>query len=533
MNHLVETVVSQSKRVADILSVDPFGPAMERGFWNPTFLQNDDTIRVLTGNESLGIRGAEFVMRLRFLPTDEVLAAVKDAYGSGADALLAEWRELFDRLDGGIDGFVQATGYDECLDYTSSFQVSDRTATRLMLGRGGLTEASALYAAAADIAAGPAPREPTQHALEDALIMTSYVRAKVPVNFLAIFDGDKEGLKPEERTVRFLRFSRSGKPKVRTPSRLAVKRLKEGFKASNPYWGWPSFRQCCGRALQETLGVRQLTLTLLDMAKQGIAKAFLKSGAFKGGTWVVALEGIQRESDAASALIRAIGPEWPRLLAALGSPEALDPSFIVQEFKPFKFEHRFFVVGDRIVASTPSDRTLSILDAVTGPRRLDPRVAVLDQPAEHAGPYDRGITRSIEDRKMVAGMARLARRFLKGLNEGDSRFIPRPPAYVIDVGCGPDGHIGLIEVNTFRNAGFYALDYTKVARAFRTKDSWTDKSFAERLLNAPESGPGAQNAIRVVFKMATAVGAKHTWQVVEQDEWRPLPEGTTADIGDD
>ncbi|MGY3582369.1 hypothetical protein ACVIGB_000707 [Bradyrhizobium sp. USDA 4341] len=532
MNVLVEEVVSEAKRVSDLLSVDPFGPAMVGGFWNPVMAKSDDDIPILAELETFGIRGAPFTMRVRFLPTDAVLAAVLRAYGPQAGALMSEWRALFDRLDGGLDRFVNETAYKEFLDYNFRYEVSDRTAMRLILGRGGLTEAQSLYAAAADIAAGPAPRLPEQHALEDALVMTSYVRNKVPVTFLAMFDRDKKGLPPEKRTVRLLSFSPRGKPRVKTPTRAAARRLREGFRVSNPYWGWPSFRQTCGRALQDTVGIHHLTLTLLDMARQGTSKAFLKNATFKGGTWVVGLEDVRREADVACALIRAVGHEWPRLLAPIGSNDGLDPCFIVQEFRPFKYEHRFFIVADRIVASTPSDRTLTILDAQPGPRRLDPRVAVLEQPADRAGAFDRGTTSSVENRKMVADMARLVRRFLRSHNEGDSRYIPRPPAYVIDVGAGPDG-IGLIEVNTFRNSGLYAVDYGKIAQAFRAKDSWIERSFALRLLASIEAGSNPEKMIKVVFEMASPIGGTETWKVSDQGSWRALPDNATAGSADD
>jgi ATP-grasp domain, R2K clade family 3 len=532
MNALAERVVSEAKRVADLLTVDPFGPAMEGGFWSPNMAENAD-IRILSEHESFGVRGAPFTMRLRFMPTDAVLSAVRRAYGPLTDALMMQWRALFDRIEGGLDRFVKETAYEAFLDYSSTTRVSDRTASRLILGHGGLTEAHELYAAATDIAAGPAPRLPEQHALEDALVMTSFVRNKVPVTFLVLFDTDKASIPADKRTVRLLSFSRSGKPRVKTPTRSATWRLREGFRVSNPYWGWPSFRQVCGRALQDSLGIRQLTLTLLDMARQGARKAFVKNAAFKGGTWVIGLDDVKQASDAACALVRAVGPNWPRLLAPIGSDEALDPCFIVQEFKPFKYEHRFFIVADRIVASTPSDRTLTVLDAQTGPRRLDPRVAVLEQPAEHTGAFDRGTTSSIEDRRMVAAMTRLVRRFLHAHNSGDSRFIPRPPAYVIDVGAGIDGSPGLVEINTFRNSGLYAVDYGKIAAAFCGKHSWTERSFAERLLADPEAGPGGANLMKVVFKMATAVGSSHTWQVVEQEPWRPLTDEPAAATPDD
>lgn len=516
MNVIAETVVSETKRFADLLSVDPFGPAMQRGFWNPAMWEDDHTARFLTECEAFGVRGAPFAMRLRFLPTDEILAATKDVYGPKVDLLLGEWRALFDRMEGGVERFAMETAYQEYLDYSWSFQVSDETASRLMFGRARPRDAAVLYAAATDVVQAPAPRRPEQHALEDALVMTAFVRHRVPITFLAMFKADHQDLKDGDRTVRLLTFSSAAKPRVRTPSRNLVKQLRAGFRASNPYWGWPSFRKTCGRALRETVGIEDLTLTLLDMARQGESKAFLKNAVFKGGTWVVELDGIQSESDAASALIRALGPEWPRLLAVVQSKRGTErPNFIVQEFRPFKYEHRFFIVGNRIVASTPSDRTLSILDAQTSCRRLDPRIAVLEQPAAEAGSYDRGTTTSIVDRKMVADMARLVRRLIKGLNEEASALVRLPVGYVVDVGSGPGG-IDLIEVNTFRNSGLYALDYEKVAKAFRSKASRTERSFAERLFGGSATGPRAENAVKLVITMANTTTGENRWQVADQ-----------------
>ena len=526
MNVLAEAAASETKRLAELLSVDPFGPAMERGFWNPTMWGDDHGARLLSDREAFGVRGAPFTMRLRFLPTDEILEAVRDAYGEKAEALLSEWRALFDRIEGGVERFANQTAYQEYLEYSWSFQVSDQTASRLMFGRARPADAAALYAAATDLAEAPAPRRPVQHALEDALVMTSFVRNKVPVTFLAMFKADREDLKNEDRTVRLLTFSSTAKPRVKIPSRNLVKELRAGFRACNPYWGWPSFRKACGRALRETVGVEDLTLTLLDMARQGASKAFLKNALFKGGTWVIELEGVQSESDAACTLIRALGPEWPRLLAVWQSKRGTErPGFIVQEFRPFKCEHRFFVVGDRIVASTPSDRTLSILDAQTSCRRLDPRVAVLEQPAQEAGAYDRGTTSSVVDRKMVADMARLVRRLIKGLD--DDFLVRLPLGYVVDVGCGPDG-IGLIEVNTMRNSGLYALDYEKVAKAFRDKASRTERPFTERLFGVSGEQSRAGRAISLVLNMANTTDGENCWQAVGQDQWRAVPTAANA-----
>ncbi len=253
----------------------------------------------------------------------------------------------------------------------------------------------------------------------------------------------------------------------------------------NPYWLLPSFLAHCGRRVVETTGGRHLTLALLDMARQGVRRAFAKSASHKGGTWVVSLDGVRTVHDVTVALSLATGPGFLDLVGAPSTPgrglrgsgaAALAGRIVLQEAVGFAFEYRFFVVDGRVVAGTASDRRATVLDA-WGRGRLDPRVAALrDPPGKVAsGSFDRGRTGTVEARRLVARMARALRDMLRAMRDDHVAVTFLDRAFTVDygaIGADPDDAIvEPIEVNTFRNSGLYAVDYARVARALASRPS--------------------------------------------------------------
>jgi len=237
----------------------------------------------------------------------------------------------------------------------------------------------------------------------------------------------------------------AGLPILRETSTLVAPNVPDGF----PYWCWKSFLDHAGRRFAYGTDLGHTSYILADMASQGHRKAFLKAARSKAGTWVLDLEGIRTPGDAAA-----------RIAGALGTGAFnFDGGMVVQEFRPFTHEHRFFVVGGRVVASTASDRDLCILDARES-RIVDDRVALLARPASGHGYYDRGVTSHVTDPRLVAGMGRIARRVAREIwrEQGIGDF-------TLDVGLA-GGEIMPIEVNELERSGRYGVPWGKVARAF-------------------------------------------------------------------
>lgn len=514
MDTLPDTSLADMERRRLLLEADTFGEGITGGFFGAETTPSDlpSSYRF----ERMGSRRHKLVLRIRSLPTAEVVAFVRDKCGERSRALMDEWRGLFDSLPGGAEGLAKLAGFEPDFDYSAEQHLlAPRVLSNLARGQGGSAEANELYRAALAARELPPARRPEQHLLEDASIMTALVRHRVPVTFAAFYGGAS--------APHLLKFGARGKPRVIRPSKREAMTIYEGFGSNNSYWVMPSFNALCGRRMVETTSVRHLTLTLLDMARQGMKRAFLKDTVFKGGTWVIELEGVDSEARAASRLIETLGPNWFHLLAR-SQGSGGERRMVVQEFTPFEREHRFFCVGGRIVASTASDRGLTVFDAPPPHRRLDCRVAVLDSPAEKGGVYDRGRTSSVEDRDLVARMARLVRRLLREIEEND--FIGRallPKAFVVDAGAGPGG-IGLIEINTFRNSGLYGADYDRIARAMKDADKWPD--WVRAFDAADDDGLDADQmtvrrlgqVARWVVKLAPAVSANgpaSVWSLIE------------------
>ncbi len=128
------------------------------------------------------------------------------------------------------------------------------------------------------------------------------------------------------------------------------------------------------------VGYSHLRMVLLDMAAQGHLKAFLKSAESKRGTWVADLSPPMDARAVHDRIAAAMGECLVDLFAS-GNQQ----SILVQGLVPFVREHRFLVVGHRVVASTPSCRTLSVLDALPH-RILHPATARLHVPPAAPAP---------------------------------------------------------------------------------------------------------------------------------------------------
>lgn len=451
----------------DLIREHPLSGELVRGaFFNPDPKACQSSLSA-ADFEDLGDRISPLVMRLRYLPTAETVAMVADSYGERGSVLMQRWLDCFEPAGGlqaVISRFSRRTG--------SSTVATDAIRTALLIrdGLGRAREALHLANAQEDIDAGSlAARSRAQHVMEDAHMMTSLVLAKAECAFWAEHGGE----------IVMIRFGTKGRAKVKKLGAKDALALRTSYSKSNPYWQIPAFLRHCGRTIVEATDLRHLCFVLYDMALQGHRKAFVKHCTMKQGTWVVdELDKIDGPVAALAAIQRVMGLAFFRLqdMARAGGQYA---AYTVQTFAPFCAEHRFFVVRGKIVASTPSDRDLSVLDAQHGRDRLDPRIAILANPANQEGPYDRGRTSSRESRRDVAAMARLVRRFLQDAMADPETAPALPHAFVVDAGLGPDGAVGLVEINTLRNAGLYSADCDRIGLALRDAANWPERKDPE------------------------------------------------------
>ncbi len=415
--------------------------------------------------ETLGFGATPLLMRARHLPTNDIIAAVDEAYGERAARLCVDWRRLWQDLVGDVEEFARIVGYQPIATQPFPVDALDRCRSRIEAGRARASDANLIDAAGRF--SSEQARSLEQHILEDAKVALALAGRGLHFGFFVHFTGQSW----------IVGRNAAGQRTKRRLGKKAETEVQEGYHKVNPYWTLPSFLATASRTILEVLGTRHLGAVLADMAKLGHSFAFLKDCRLKGGTWVVDLADVRCPDDALRACLAAMGMSFIRLVER-GALDDRKARFLVQEFRPFQSEHRFFCVGGRIVASTASHRGSTILDAHA--LRLDPHVAVLDQPAARPGPYDRGSSTLVEDRALVARMTRLVRKLLRSMREDECALTALPDTFVIDVGSNGDT-VDLIEINTFRNAGLYGVNYDRIAAALAGDRKWTDERKALRL----------------------------------------------------
>lgn len=416
----------------------PAGPTWRNRFW-PGLTSTPDSLfdRI----------GAPLLVRPRHLPTGNTVEAVLKAHPESGD-LMRAWSELWKGVE--IDELAAETGLSALDPESANIAAHARNLARMLPGAK-IQDAAAMHVSQIrrEARRKPPSRDGIAHALEDATVQTLFSSHGVPFA-VWIDDGidDAIAFAPRDGTLRRIAEDDEAHDHIQAVA-------ARFYAADDPYWTSDAFREASGRATAVTLSHDHLVMTLLDMAAQGHRKAFLKTVSFKRGTWVIDIGGIRDADTMALQLHRTVGSNY----AALYSPTKASRAMVVQEFLPFTHEHRFFVVAGRIVASTASDRSLTVLDA--GPRIVDERVAVLSTPADEAGRYDRGEARSPVDRVLAAEMARKALALVRALD----REAMVGDCYVLDMGLTERG-VRPIEINTIMLSGLYAAPYARVARAF-------------------------------------------------------------------
>ncbi|WP_222042536.1 ATP-grasp domain-containing protein [Rhizobium laguerreae] len=234
--------------------------------------------------------------------------------------------------------------------------------------------------------------------------------------------------------------------------------IKTGHEDDGRYWQWEPMLSGMRRESREADDHIDAAEILLDMAKRGHRRAFVKAIRSKCGTWTVDLTGVETASDALRNLIR----------DGFDSSDSFRYGLVVQEHLPTTREQRFFVTNGRIVASVCSDRNLNGTNLRAG-RYFDERVAVIQRPEVAGGEFERGQTANEVNRPLAAAFAREARRIVREMRaEGRTH-------YVLDMGLTERGVVA-IEINSFFRSGPYCLDRRRVAEAH--KRSLTEEQLA-------------------------------------------------------
>jgi len=391
------------------------------------------------------------VLTARYLPDLDALGRALWLHGDRGAALLGEWQSLIREAVGDVNAFAappprRMTDVDADAELAAAVAARPETlALRLLREADGTPDGFR--------------RDAGHHVLEDAAKVVLSHRAGLAFDLvvhLARFVPSVIAFDPG-RPPRLL--EPSGPPGDQERHAGACRRARDLSGAPNPYWESPAFRGLAGRDMAVARTAPHLAAILADMASQGHARAFLKSTRTKGGTWVANLEGVDDARKAALAAHLAMGSDH----ASVANEKGVGDGVIVQGFVPFTHEHRFLVVGHRIVASTASNRDLSVLDAPS--RILHPAVARLAKPASVPGAYDRGASVTSGDRGLVAAMGKTARTVVRALRaEGMV-----PDRYCLDVGLTERGVLP-VEVNTLLGCGLYAADWSRVARALAALD---------------------------------------------------------------
>ena len=454
---------SSSLKETRALAADPFGVIPEGAFFGNPGLGTMAATRPAPGLSGRKGRPA-VILPLRHAPTPATLTRLNEVFGTRAATVLEDWRELWERVaPGRVEPLARELGArridagEAMPDTWRCESTTSRTARRLA----GAAEASYLFALERLLGEAPA-RDGALHALEDAAYAGALARAGVSWSYASFDIGAK--------IAQILPMSR-GKGRLRRLDEATSMALFDDIWRGPEYWKTRAFLDTCGRQMQEAEDAPHAAMILLDMARQGHTKAFAKHCVPKNGTWTLDLTSVATPRDALAALALALGRD---AFGAAACGRWRGAGFLlIQTFRRFAYETRFFIVRGRIIATTPSDRFLSVLDRHEGPGRLDPRVAALIEPPGLTGPYDRGMTRTETRRPLAAAMTRKVRAFLEACRRDPVSAAIMGHAYIVDAGAtAVDAEPELIEINRFRSAGLYAVDVERLAAAVADAGSW-------------------------------------------------------------
>ena len=382
---------------------------------------------------------------LRGLPNARAIAdAERD--GPAYAAAVGRWASVVRSLRGGPETLDAHAD----LDFYGSTEWEEILAHRLGDCRTDDTRRAAVTLRTIEGHAAPACRREWAHRLEDAVVSMALLDAGVRVGFATFREAGRP--LPRWTTVEAAFLPRGGRVEAASSSEATALRRLRGLEV--PYHRSPAFLALADRPMRHVAHPEQAFDAMVDLARTS-DRCFVKSVTMKA-CWVVDLRGVRDRDDAAHAALRALG----RSVALREDHWARDT--LVQGFRPPTHERRYFMAHGRVIARTPSDRSLDLTHVWRGDGD-DPRVARIVRPAEAVGNYDRGEQTSVVDRAMAARMDEVAERF--GAAVASEAVFDRATGglWVLDVGYDRRGPFA-VEVNGAVRAGCYAFDAEAFAR---------------------------------------------------------------------
>jgi hypothetical protein len=414
------------------------------------------------------------------VPDEKEHDTVKEAFPAAAD-ILDRWRANWDRIKESnplTPGLLRERGkrgaiYKTEIEWTELRRKRfDEIVSGIYVGRDGMRRL--LQADYHERHLQGRQRNFLHHYVDDAFSFFSLASAQpgmavlwTPVfDLMLLYTGmDDDG---------FLTFS-----PLHTSERDEVKKMiKEKHEDDGKYWLWEPIRKGMRRSSEEARDHLGAADILLDMARRGHRRAFVKAVKSKCGTWTVDLTGVSTHEDALMGLIR----------GGFDSSDSFRYGLVVQEHLPPTREQRFFVTNGRIVASVCSDRNLNGTNMREG-RYFDERVAIIERPEVEGGEFERGQTAHEVDRPLAAAFARAARKIVREMRaEGRMH-------YVVDMGLTERGVVA-IEINSFFRSGPYCLDRRRVAAAHRRSLAAEQIAIAEKNMAYVRDDRGGRADIR-------------------------------------
>lgn len=144
-----------------------------------------------------------------------------------------------------------------------------------------------------------------------------------------------------------------------------------------------------------------------------------------------------------SEILNEIDYSYEKLLYA-----HLGYTVLIQDFADIEYEYRFFVINNKVVAGA------ACIEQFTPENNIH-------SPFDYQIVKKRNKDKIEENKKIVSELTKAAKVIAKSF-KSENKFFKN---YILDIGM-INGKPGIIEVNPFKNVGFYALDYNMLLNEF-------------------------------------------------------------------
>jgi len=232
------------------------------------------------------------------LPTDETLSLAYHAFGAKALPLLGAWRDAWRRLArDDIDAMAANAHYQGPRRNERALLDAAQIHAIFKTGQIDGPNVEALVEIAGE--GLPAARPIAHHVIEDAFVLVSLIEAGLSFDILL----------PQAGMTHY--SAAQNQRGVKKITQIAVSGLRD-FRTllwrQHALLAAAVLPQTCNRVLIDAPTAAYAILVLLDMARQGETRAFLKSARHKDGTYVVEIARVKTYNDAAAAFAHAVGP---------------------------------------------------------------------------------------------------------------------------------------------------------------------------------------------------------------------------------